>query len=431
MKFIETLSYKKIIDLMFEAKKHLLISLPSIDEEIAEALILRIKETEIKVVIDNSEESIRNGFGEVKAIEKIRDAGIKLKQCSGNLVLFIIADDIGYFIFPQSRIFSDILEDPKGANAVRIDPVTIQLLILNYFSSEQITEEIISDKHEAISESINHFEKVLSELKQEGVNVSSEDFNENRFQEFKKKLELNPPLEPDLQRKINTYTAKIQFVELKFSGGNLENRIAQLPKKAIPINSEELKNLLLTRIKMFQDLSKNPDYKKFQDFKDKVDKLRKDFLIPITCRQGKSIIKVEQKEKFKSELDKLKKEATTLNTVLTEMLEEGKMNTTDLLRNELKAFLTNNEPEELRLIQKEELKQRKLNDIINTIVVSIKFPDVKKLIEKISLNELYYDLTWNDFKEEKLLKEFFEKNIMKQDDINSIVDLKKAFDVRK
>lgn len=431
MKFIETLSYKKIIDLMFEAKKHLLISLPSIDEEIAEALILRIKEVEIKVIIDNSEESIRNGFGEVKAIEKIRGAGIKLKQCSGNLVSFIIADDIGFFIFPQSRIFSDILEDPKGANAVRIDPVTIQLLILNYFSSEQITEEIISDKHEAISESINHFEKVLSELKQEGVNISSEDFNENRFQELKKRLELNPPLEPDLQRKINTYTAKIQFVELKFSGGNLENRIAQLPKKAIPINSEELKNLLLTRIKMFQDLSKNPDYKKFQDFKDKVDKLRKDFLTPITCRQGKSIIKVEQKEKFKSELDKLKNEATTLNTVLTEMLEEGKMNTTDLLRNELKVFLKSNEPEELKLIQKEELKQRKLNDIINTIVVSIKFPDVKKLIEKISLNELYYDLTWNDFKEEKLLKEFFEKDIMKQDDIHSIVDLKKAFDVRK
>jgi len=219
-------------------------------------------------------------------------------------------------------------------------------------------------------------------------------------------------------------------VELKFSGGNLENKIAQLPKKAIPINSDILKSLLLTRIKMFQDLAKNPEYKMFKDFKNKIDKLRKDFLTPITCRQGKSIVRIEMKEKFLEELTKLKEETKTLNTELITMFEEGKLNTIDLLKKELNIFFKANEPKELQYINKQDTKERKLKEIINTIVSSVKFPEVHNLIKKISFSELFYDLTWNDFKDENLLKEFSEKKIMKQNEIDSILNLEKAFAVK-
>lgn len=427
MKLIETLTYSKLIDLIFEAKSKLFLSLPSIDEEIAAALIQRDKSAEIKIVIDNSEEAIRNGYGEAAGIEKLREQKFQIYQCEGNLISFIISDDKGYFVFPQSKIFSD---NPKGANAFKLDPVTIQLLIQNYFPTEQQAGERKFSQAAAIGDSIKHFEEALQEVKHD-ANISISKFDNEKYDGIKKNLKVNPPLSPNLQRQINTYTAKIQFVELKFSGGNLENKIAQLPKKAIPINSDELKNLLLTRIKMFQDISKNSDYKKFQDFKDKIEKLRKDFLIPITCRPSKSIIKMERKESFLRELDELKKESKTMTKVLTTMLEEGKLNTIDLLRKELVIFFKTNKPEEVKEIQREDVKERKISEIINTIVASVKFPEVSDLIEGISLSELFYDLTWNDFKEEKLLKEFLEKKIMMKDEIDSIVDLKKAFDVRK
>jgi hypothetical protein len=428
MKFIETLSYSKIVELIFEAKNQLLISLPSIDSTIADALIKRATQVVIKVVVDNSEESIRNGYGDVKAIETIIKAGIEINQCDGNLVSFIIADETGYYIFPQSRIFS---EEPKGANAVRIDPVTINILNSNYFATDQKVEINSFDNNEAISKSINHFEDAFKELSKEGRSISSDNFNASKFKDIKRKLEINPPLEPDIQRQINTYTAKIQFVELKFAGGGIENTIATLPKKAIPINSEELKNLLLTKIKMFQDLSGNEKYKKFVEFKAKVDKLRKDFLTPITCREGKSIINIELLEDFKKELIELNNEAIKLNDVLPEILEEEKLNTTDLLRKELKEFLTLNEPNEIKTYTNPDTKERKLLDIINIIVVSIKFPDIKKLIEHISLNANFYDLTWNDFSDEKLLQEFSKKEIMEVEDIDSIIELNKAFKTKK
>ena len=426
MKFIETLSYSKILELIFDAKTELFISLPSIDNEIAEALIERANEVIIKVVIDNSEETIRNGYGDVKAIYKIINSGIEVKQCNGNFISFIISDKNGYFIFPQSRIFT---EEPKGNNAIKIDPTTIYLLINNFFIVATNLYEIQNEIDDVISMSMDHFKDVSSGIHPK--NILSQNFNEKEFQAMKRNLDIRPPLEPDIQRQINVYTAKIQYVELKFSGGGIENTIATLPKKAIPINSDELKNLLLTKIKMFQDLSENTDYQEFLKLKTKVELLRKGFLTPITCREGKSIIKIEFLEEFKHELDLLKKEAMKLNEVLPEVLEEAKLNTIDLLLKELKIFLTNNEPEELKKILKEELKVRMLNALIKTIIESVKFPDIKKLIEHISLNANYYDLTWNDFRDEKLLQELERKKVMKQEDIYSIINLKKAFDIKK
>lgn len=148
-------------------------------------------------------------------------------------------------------------------------------------------------------------------------------------------------------------------------------------------------------------------------------------------QRRKSIIKIENLETFKNELDSLKKEANNLNTILPEILEEAKLNTIDVLIKELNTFLTNNEPEELNYIQKPELKLRMLKEIINTIVVSVKFPDIRKLIEHISINENYYDLTWNDFRDKKLIDEFSKKKIMKDEDIHSIIELKNAFGVKK
>jgi hypothetical protein len=112
------------------------------------------------------------------------------------------------------------------------------------------------------------------------------------------------------------------------------------------------------------------------------------------------------------------------------MLEEGRLNTIDLLKKELENFFKKNEPEALKKINKKEVKERRQAEMINDTVSGVKFPDVSKLIEKISLIEHFYDLTWDDFKDDKLRDEFLEKGIMEKNEIDSIVEMKKAFDVQ-
>jgi hypothetical protein len=426
----EKIDFPQFVEEIFNASDNLFLSLPSIDDEMAEALILAKKQKPnliINLVVDNSEESIRNGFGDIIGIDKILQSNIKVSQSDGNLISFIISDKVGYFLFPHSRIF---IEKAKGTNAFRIDPVSIQLLKQYFFPNETQKNEfqetaIIGDANKHFKEAFNE----LNSIKHTSSQVS--EFDKNIHNVNKDRLKVNPPNPPDLQRQINTYSAKIQFVELKFIGGNIENRIAQLPKKAIPINSEELKNLLQTRIKMFQNIDNNSDHKKLLDFKEKVERLRKDFLIPITCRPGKSVIKIDNKIEFLAKLEKLKKETETLNISFTTMLEEGKLNTLDLLKKELKVFFSANEPKEVRNIGRPDIKERKLEDIISTIAASVKFPEISKLIENISLRELFYDLTWNDFKDIKLQEEFREKNIMESDDIESIVKMKEAYETKR
>lgn len=413
----------EFIDEIFRAKNNLYLSLPSIDNLVAEKLINIAGEISIKVLIDNSEDSIRNGFGEIEGINKLIKNKIQIFQSDGNQISFIISDNVGYFLFPQSKIFS---EKAKGTNAFKIDPVTIQLLIQHFFPKENQSEEIKLDQFVAIGDSHKYFETAFQEFQKNITTVQK--FDNEKYETIVKNLSLNPPLSPNLQRQINTYTAKIQFVELKFSGGNLKDKIVTLPKNAIPINSEELRSLLLTRIKMFQDIEQNPEYKKFQELNDKIEKLRREFLIPITCRTGKSILKVDEKEIFLDELEKLKVESKTVTKELKTLLHEGRLNTLSLLRDELRAFFKENKPKELNTINKPEVREMMLEEIINSIISSVKFPDIRKLIENISLSEHFYDLTWNDFKDENLLKEFKRKEIMLDDEIDSIVKLKDAFE---
>ena len=76
MNFISKIDYQQLITIAFDAKDRLLISLPGIDDTLAEALLAVKHDVEIKVVIDNSEDSIRNGYGEVEAIEKLRNRNV-------------------------------------------------------------------------------------------------------------------------------------------------------------------------------------------------------------------------------------------------------------------------------------------------------------------------------------------------------------------
>lgn len=428
MNFIEKFNFEKLTSFILGAEKKLFLSLPGIDDALAMVLLECKKQIEIKIVFDNSEDSIRNGYGESEAIDKLRTAGVELKECNGNLVSFIICDDSGYFLFPFSKVF---LEDPIGPNAVPIDPMTIQLLLMHYFPTKELLDCVNNEEKVSTMALQDHYENIMGNLQYGGITPVSKEFDEKKYEEIKKRLELNKPLTPDIRRQINTYTAKIQFVELKFTGGNLENHIATLPKDAIPINSDELKQLLNTRIKMFQDINNNPEYKKFLEFKKKIEELRKKYLTPITCRPSKSILQIFSKEDFKKDLKKCQDEAATLNEMLYEMLEKEKMNTKKLVRKELISFFDKNPPEELNKFKNEETKKEKLQEIIEITMASIKFPETQKLIDKISLTELYYDLTWNDFSDLKLLDEFAKKKIMSQSDIASIVEKKKAFDVKK
>src|SRR5687767_13897788 len=107
MAFVQTLYWKTIVDKISEATTAIYLTLPSVDEELADLLVTlkRDKKVSIKVCVDNSEDAIRNGYGEAKGIDSLISNEIVIRESRGNRVSFIIIDNFGFIIFPESRIF--------------------------------------------------------------------------------------------------------------------------------------------------------------------------------------------------------------------------------------------------------------------------------------------------------------------------------------
>ena len=290
MRFIDSIDFYGLVNLISDAHERIFLSLPSIDFEVAELLAGYKGKANIKIVIDNSEETIRNGYGELKGIEKLRLAGIELKESEGNLISFLIVDEIGYFLFPESKIFS---ADPRGTNAVKIDPVTIELLVLHFFKTDAEVDESAAEHSKAIGKSYTNFEKAFEEILENGIGINSKAFDEDRYIKIKGNLVQNPPIQPDIRRILDVYTTRFQYVELIAKNIKLGQHRANMPEDSIPVQNKELRKRLISSIKAFEDIERSIELLELGELESKVKDIRKKYLIPITCRNGKNIIRKE------------------------------------------------------------------------------------------------------------------------------------------
>lgn len=428
MKLITTLTFQKLNELILQSQKSVFLSLPGIDEKIAQALIQAQRVVSINLAIDNSEDAIRNGYGDASSIDKLRNNGFNISQCDGNLVSFIIADDHGYFIFPHSKIFSN---EPKGPNAFKLDPLTIQLLIQNYFPDVKKSDSTGFIQAATIVDSVKYFENTLTELEKNGATITTGEFDDKKFEIIKNNLKLNPPLPPDLKRLIDTYNAEVQFAELSFEGSGIRSMIIHYPKDALPVDSEELKKMLNSTMKLFSQIKSNPSFSKLNLLQLEVEALRNKYLTPISCRPGKSILKKKEKLDFANKLEKLRNQIIELQDELPDMLEKEKEKTKSLIQQELIIFFKKNPPKELKYEQDKAKKRQMIDNFIEVIIRNIDFPDMKKLVGRMVLRYSVYDLTWDDFSNEELLTEFEKKGILEKGKLETIIDLKKAYNVKK
>lgn len=71
--------------------------------------------------------------------------GIQLFEIPGNMVSFIISDNIGYYLFPQSKIFAG--DEDLTSNAVKINQLDIINLKNDFFPPKTEAEkEIIQNE---------------------------------------------------------------------------------------------------------------------------------------------------------------------------------------------------------------------------------------------------------------------------------------------
>lgn len=81
------------------------------------------------------------------------------------------------------------------------------------------------------------------------------------------------------------------------------------------------------------------------------------------------------------------------------------------IRSNLFIFLLSNPPDNYKSLNETNLKNE-IRNMVNGIVSKIHFPLAAKLINDMKLEYSFYDLTWEDLNNEKVLTELLEKGLI-------------------
>jgi hypothetical protein len=427
-----SLGYKSMVDLIFKAQRRIYLALPSVHSELADALVERSKlgNVDIRAVIALSEDNIRNGYGDLKAVEVLNQNGIPLLDSGDSLVSFFICDGVGYYIFPQSRIFS---AGDTGLNAVVIDPVSIVSIIHHFFPSTGTVEmeRLETMMTEAIDLSVEYCETALNDIQMDTPDLAVTPVNAAKYREIKENIERNPPKNPDLLREIKIFSSRIQFVEMVFEGANLHQAKVDYPAQALPFHDQQLKALLDAKIHVFSELLEKKGFSEFAEYRNEVEQVRREFLPAIGSRK-KGVLDLRRKGEFEKEIARLKKRAKELNSTLIVLLQKEILDAKKRIRAELGRFLRENPTTALKAFRDQEaLFEESVDDVVETILRSIRYPNPERLASRITLTVHFYDVTFDDFQDEKFLEELEKKQIMEKGDISGIVRISKAYEAKR
>lgn len=379
-----------LVDLFKTAKHEILFSSPGISEVVAEALISSQKYDgiKVKVYLEFTEKSFRQGFGEISAITKLRENNIEYFSKEGLNLYFIIVDDTGYFYFPKSLFVEEEGTASDLFPMTKQQAKTIKLLYNNLDENdndyENIVEEIGIDTLREVSEKIIPVTQVQSKV-------------------LETIIEKDPPIKPDYERKLIIYQEKFQFVELKFSGANIHIKKVKLPTKALPFKDDAFKRALEANLRILDDISKKDFLKPFFDLKDHLDYIRGNFLYYIKKRE-KNIIKREEKFEFEKSLNSIIKDINKIKDDILNLLQQEILATHDRISINLFDFLMDNPPVELTGL-KGTVLENAVRKATNKIMASIRFPLAIELLSELKLQWSFYDITWQDLNDDEVVKE--------------------------
>ena len=281
MNFIKSLNSNQLNELIKSASERVILALPGIFKENMEVINSKYSSgfKNIKIVLNCSEKIIRQGYGEIEAIQKLKENSVPVFDQPENLVSFVIVDNKGYFLFPQSRIF---LEDSHNVkNAIEMDPFSMEQIIGLFFPPTQEEKKQFEDK--LVNAVILSSQRVqnINEILKDGERIKVSLLNDQKFDPVKKAIESNRPIHPDLKRALDYYTTNYLWIDLKFVGANFSNKTITIPKHVLPIDSEDLRKKLTSNLKLFEDFENSSWYIKLKMINIKIAPLRKKYLYPI------------------------------------------------------------------------------------------------------------------------------------------------------
>ena len=436
MQYFTSFSTSDLVKIISSTKKFLYLCVPSIHEEIQSAITHlnhsnsdKEPKVSIHILLDFDAQTFRQGYGRFESVEKLIQDGINTKYLKTNRVSFILSDDIGYYLFIESR--SLVPADKETINAVRIDPVSI-VRLKKFFFPEAEDFDFNKELGDAIIEEskiLNKPEDLMPE-----ISAQIKEITEDKINNIKTDLEKNPPLDPDYKRLVEFYSNKFQYVKLNFEGANLNHQKVKIPPKALPITDTTLIKQLETKLNLFAKDQKQEEFKPLNTFNQNIIAIREKYLTTIKSRK-ESLLAKQDKAKFINEVEKLESEIESVQKKIISNISTLIAETKKRLLTDLKEFFIENPkailPDQQNLLKNDQnyIKQE-ADSIANEIIYRIKWPKAYELVNKLKLVIQYSDITFEDLQNEEFNKELFDKGLISENNKEELASFGKAIQLK-
>jgi len=410
MEYFKSLTQNDLASLIRSTERKLFVSLPLFYGEIADAIMSIHRDSEkkigIHILVDFDAQTFRQGYGEIESFEQLIKEGIEIKTLNDNRISFIIVDDKGYYLFIESR--SLIPADKETINAMRVDPVSI-VRLKQFFFGKSIKMNYQDELKNAIID-----EGLLLDKAEEMKNLLAPvaTISQEELQTVSNDLKSNPPLNPDYKRIVEFYSNKFQYVKLKFNGSNLQHRKIELPPRVLPVADTELKKRLETKLNLFDQDLVDETFSSIQELKEQLDEIREKYLTKVKSREERLLDKNRKSAFEQAVVDQKAKIGDVKTKCLVNIGKQIKMTSERLIVN-LADFLAENPkvlfPDHKHLWENHEeyIKDASKEEAMS-IVTKIKWPKAHDLLDELSIDLQYSDITYEDLKNKTFIKELLE-----------------------
>lgn len=246
-------------------------------------------------------------------------------------------------------------------------------------------------------------------------------------------MKSNPPLNPVYKRIVEFYSNKFQYVKLKFNGSNLQHRKIELPPRVLPVADTELKKRLETKLNLFEQEFINETFSSIQELKEQLNEIREKYLTKVKSREERLLDKNRKSAFEQAVVDQRAKIETVKTKCLVNIGKQIKSTTERLVVN-LADFLAENPkvlfPEhEHQWKNNEEYIQYASMEEAKSIVTKIKWPKAHDLLDELSIDLQYSDITYEDLKNKTFIKELLECGLIDEADEKKLASFGKGIEM--
>ena len=385
------MSSSRMAELIRRARRVVCYAGPGIQVAPAEAMayVSQSKiEVRFTVTLDFNEEVARMGYGDIKAVQTLRDANIDISSSPGLRSALIVVDDEGFVFTPTALLLEAEHASVAAQNALRL-------------TSEQVVDAMARLSPAARKIAIESVEDAEEEQRLAAlpIDIATTPLDENEFTKVRRRLEKVPPVQFDLARQVRVYKARLRSLELKLSGVAIQRHRVQIPGVLHRLgNSRELEGRLRTTFDLIKKDSKISSKK----LEDELRRIRKVLSPSLGKEYGRVILRRnipllhKHLAEFRAKLARHQKE---VSEALQVQIDQAKQ---DVVGYYL-LLVVDDPPLELEVLKSERVSHDDVARQWLDGLLGDAFPTAESLVKEMELTHKIMDFTLETLEDEQFL----------------------------